>query len=158
MFRPVLESFEISLYSSGPPGGEVNNARVGSQRYCFVMSLLSGDAFSCGVMRWTVYPTPYTGLWLTAPGRGAGPTCRTSSGLVVLIVGDVYCGKGSFPVCRYLMEDLSFSVPAHGILHIVNGFLPGNAYLLAASWCYLDVFLRHSNVGRRWWWITYLSA
>jgi hypothetical protein len=66
-------------------------------------------------------------------GGGAGPTCRTSSGLVVLIVGDVYCGKGSFPVCRYLMEDLSFSVPAHGILHIVNRFLPGDAYLLAGS-------------------------
>jgi hypothetical protein len=31
------------------------------------------------------------------------------------------------------MEDLSSSVPAYGILHIVNGFLPSGAYLLAAS-------------------------
>jgi hypothetical protein len=38
------------------------------------------------------------------------------------------------------MEDLSSSVPAYGILHIVNRFLPGGAYLLAASPCYLGVF------------------
>jgi hypothetical protein len=35
--------------------------------------------------------------------------------------------------CRYLMEDLSSSVPAYGLLHIVNGFLPSGAYPLAVS-------------------------
>jgi hypothetical protein len=48
--------------------------------------------------------------------------------LVVVMVGGVCRGKGSFPRRRYLMEDLSSSVPAHGILDIVNGFLPGGAY------------------------------
>jgi hypothetical protein len=41
-----------------PPGGEVNDARVGSQKDCFVMPLIDDDAFSHGVMRWTVYPIP----------------------------------------------------------------------------------------------------
>jgi hypothetical protein len=31
------------------------------------------------------------------------------------------------------MEDLSSSVPVNEILHIVNDFLPGGAYPLAAS-------------------------
>jgi hypothetical protein len=55
---PVLESSELSLYYLGPPGDEVNDAHVGSWRDCFAMSLLSVDAFSYGVMRWTIYPTP----------------------------------------------------------------------------------------------------
>jgi hypothetical protein len=54
----------------GPLGGEVNDARVGSQRDCFVMSLLGDNAFPRRVMRRTVYPTPCTGLWLTAAPRG----------------------------------------------------------------------------------------
>jgi hypothetical protein len=49
------------------------------------------------------------------------------------MVSDVCWGKGSFLGCHYLMEDLSSSVPTYGILNIVNGFLPGGAYLLAAS-------------------------
>jgi hypothetical protein len=39
-----------------------------------------------------------------------------------MIVGGVCRRKGSFPGCRYLMEDLSSLVPVYGILHIVNGF------------------------------------
>jgi hypothetical protein len=65
MFGPVLESSGPPLYSPGPPGGEVNNAQVGSWRDCFMIPLLGGDAFSRQVMRWTVYPTPCTGLRLT---------------------------------------------------------------------------------------------
>jgi hypothetical protein len=57
----------------------------------------------------------------------------TSSGLIVVMVSDVCRGKGSFLGRRYLMEDFSSSIPAYGILHIVNGFLPSDAYLLAAS-------------------------
>jgi hypothetical protein len=37
-----------------------------------------------------------------------------------------------------LMEGLSSLIPVYGILHIVNGFLPGGA---------LGVFPRHSDVG-----------
>jgi hypothetical protein len=49
----------LYLLPAPPPhGGEANDARVGSQRDCFVTSLLRGDAFSCRVMRWMVYPTP----------------------------------------------------------------------------------------------------
>jgi hypothetical protein len=55
VFGPDLESFGLSLsLLPTPPGGEVNDARVGSWRDCFVMPLLGGDAFSCGVKRWTV--------------------------------------------------------------------------------------------------------
>jgi hypothetical protein len=43
MFEPILESSGLSLLP--PPGGEVNDARVSSQRDCFVMSSLGGDAF-----------------------------------------------------------------------------------------------------------------
>jgi hypothetical protein len=68
VFEHVLESFGLCL-NSLPPGGEVNDARVDSQRDCFVMSLLGGDAFSRVLMRWTAYPTPCTGLWLTATRR-----------------------------------------------------------------------------------------
>jgi hypothetical protein len=51
VFGPVLESSWLSLHSSDPPGGEVNDARVGSWRDCFGMSLLGGDVFSRGVVR-----------------------------------------------------------------------------------------------------------
>jgi hypothetical protein len=73
VFRPVLESsgLSLSLYSPAPPGGEVNDARVGSQRDCFVISLLGGNTFSCVVIKWTVYPTTCTSLRLTAARRGA---------------------------------------------------------------------------------------
>jgi hypothetical protein len=107
-----------------------------------MMSLLDGDTFSRIVMRWTVYPIPWT-------GEGVGPTCKTSSSLVVVMIGNVCRGKGSFSGHRYLMEDLSPSVPAYGILHIVNSFLPDGAYPMVASWCYLGVLPRHSNVGRQ---------
>jgi hypothetical protein len=72
MFGPVLESSRLSLSLSTPqaPGGEVNNSRDGSQRDCFMMSLLGDDTISRGVMRWMVYPTPCTGLWLTVTHRG----------------------------------------------------------------------------------------
>jgi hypothetical protein len=54
VFRPVLESSRLSpsLYSPGLPGSEVNNAKVGSWRSCFMVSWLDGDIFSCGMMRW----------------------------------------------------------------------------------------------------------
>jgi hypothetical protein len=57
VFVPVLESSGLSLHSLGPPVGEVNDARVGSGRDCFRMSLLHGDVFSCGVVRgWSSLP------------------------------------------------------------------------------------------------------
>jgi hypothetical protein len=48
VFRPVLESSGHSLLSSGLPGNEVDDARVNYWRYCFVVSLLSDDAFPPG--------------------------------------------------------------------------------------------------------------
>jgi hypothetical protein len=56
VFGPVLESsrLSLSLHSLVPPSGEVNDARVGSWRDCFGMSLLGGDIFSCRVVRWMV--------------------------------------------------------------------------------------------------------
>jgi hypothetical protein len=48
VFRPVLESSGRSLLSSGLPGNEVDDARVDYWRYCFVVSLLSDDAFPPG--------------------------------------------------------------------------------------------------------------
>jgi hypothetical protein len=70
VFGTVLESSELSLYSLTPwQCGE--QCSVGSRRDCFVMSLLGSDAFPHSVMRWMVYPTPYTDLWrLTATRRG----------------------------------------------------------------------------------------
>jgi hypothetical protein len=54
--------------------------------------------------------------------RGHGILVRHHPVFVVVIVGDVCRGKGSFPGCHYLIEDLSSSVPIYGILHIINGF------------------------------------
>jgi hypothetical protein len=54
VFGPSLESSRLSLHSSDPLGSEVNDAWVGSWRDCFGMSLLGGDVFSRGVVRWTV--------------------------------------------------------------------------------------------------------
>jgi hypothetical protein len=54
VFRPILESSRLCIQSLGPPGFEVNNTWVSSWRDCFGMSLLGGDVFSCGVVRWTV--------------------------------------------------------------------------------------------------------
>jgi hypothetical protein len=51
VFGPVLESSWLSLHYLDPPGGEVNDARVGSWKDCFGMSLLGGDIFSHGVVR-----------------------------------------------------------------------------------------------------------
>jgi hypothetical protein len=64
------------------------------------------------------------------------PSCKTTSGLIMVMVGDVCRGKGSFSGCHYLMEDLFSSVPAYVILHTVNSFVLSGAYLLAASGCY----------------------
>jgi hypothetical protein len=61
------------------------------------------------------------------------PTCKAPPGLVMVVVGGACQGKGSFPGCRYLMEGLSSLIPIYGILHIVNGFLLGGAYLLVVS-------------------------
>jgi hypothetical protein len=62
--------FCLSLSSLALLGGEVSDAQVGSQRDCYAISLLGSDNFSRGVMRWMVYPTPYTGLRLVAAHRG----------------------------------------------------------------------------------------
>jgi hypothetical protein len=70
--------------------------------------------------------------------------------LPIVVFGGACRGKGSFPGHRYLIEGLSSLIPVHGILHIVNGFLPGGAYLLVVSWCYLGVFPRHSDLEWRW--------
>jgi hypothetical protein len=67
------------------------------------------------------------------PTEGTGPTYKTSSGLVVVMVGVVHQGEGSVPRHCYLMEGLSSFVPTYGILHILNGFLSSGAYPLAAS-------------------------
>jgi hypothetical protein len=54
VFGPVLESSRLpltvpqALHDSGEDG-----ARVGSRRGCLVRSLLDGDVFPCGAMRWT---------------------------------------------------------------------------------------------------------
>jgi hypothetical protein len=79
------------------------------------------------VMRWTVYPTHAPAYGSQLPAVGAGPTCKMSSSLVMVMVGDVCQGKGSFPGRPYLVEELSSSV-AYGILHIANGFLRVGAY------------------------------
>jgi hypothetical protein len=54
VFEPVLESSWLSFQSPGPPGGEVNDAWVGTWRDCFGMSLRFGDVFLRGVVRETV--------------------------------------------------------------------------------------------------------
>jgi hypothetical protein len=48
VFGPILESSRCSLRLPGLPGNEVDEARVGSCRGCFVGSLLGGDAFPRG--------------------------------------------------------------------------------------------------------------
>jgi hypothetical protein len=48
VFGPILESSGHSLLSPGLPDGEVDDAQVGSWRNCFVVSLLSDDAFPRG--------------------------------------------------------------------------------------------------------------
>jgi hypothetical protein len=50
----------------------------------------------------------------------------------MVMVGGVCQGRGNFLGHRYLMEVLSSSVPAYGILHKVNGFLSGGDNPLAA--------------------------
>jgi hypothetical protein len=53
VFEPVLESSRLPL--SIPwvlLGSEVNSAQVGSWRDCLAMSLLGGDVFPHGVVRW----------------------------------------------------------------------------------------------------------
>jgi hypothetical protein len=67
VFGPILESLGLSLHFSGPPGGEVNDVRVGFCRDCFGMSLLGGDVFSHEV---DGLATPCTGLRLTTAHRG----------------------------------------------------------------------------------------
>jgi hypothetical protein len=77
VFGLVLESFGLSLYAPGSPGGEVNDAWVDSRRDCFMTSLLGGDALSRVVMRWTVYPTPLLRLMAhNRPLRGQGLPIR----------------------------------------------------------------------------------
>jgi hypothetical protein len=53
MFGPILESSKLpltvpwALHGSGE-----NGAWVGSKRYCLMRSLLGGDVFPRGTMRW----------------------------------------------------------------------------------------------------------
>jgi hypothetical protein len=65
----------------------------------------------------------------------------------MVVVGDACRGKESFLGRHYLMEGLSSLIPVYEILHIVNGFLPGGAYLLIVSLCYLGMFPSHSGAG-----------
>jgi hypothetical protein len=54
VFRPILESYSLpptipgALHDSGMDG-----AQVGSWGGCLAWSLLGGDVFPCGAMRWT---------------------------------------------------------------------------------------------------------
>jgi hypothetical protein len=83
VFRPILESSgSLSLSSLALLGGEVSDARVVSQRDCSMMKSLT---------------------------EGPEPTCKMPSDLVVVLVGGVYRGKGSFLGHHYMMEDLSSS-------------------------------------------------
>jgi hypothetical protein len=65
------------------------------------------------LLRW---PTVYSHL----PG-GIGFASEASSGLVVVMVGDVCRGKGCFQGCCYWLEALSSLVPAHGISYSKMG-------------------------------------
>jgi hypothetical protein len=98
---------------------------------------------------WSTIP-PALSYGSQLPAEGTGPTCKTPSDFVMVMVGGVCYGRGNFPGHRYLMEVLFSLVPAYGILHKVNGFLPGGDNPMAALWCYLGIFPRHSNAGR-WW-------
>jgi hypothetical protein len=51
-FRVFFWPSGCSLQRLGLPGDEVDDARVGSCRGCFVGSLLGDDAFPCGGLRW----------------------------------------------------------------------------------------------------------
>jgi hypothetical protein len=112
---------------------------------CLCLVVTPSHAGSCG--GWSTLPPAltYDSLPLT---EGARPTYKTLSGLVMVMVDGVCHRKRSFLGHRYLLEDLSSSVPAYGILHIVNDFVPCCAYPLAAQLCYLGMFPRHSNVRR----------
>jgi hypothetical protein len=53
VFGPILESSRLPIFVPWAlPGGEVNGAQVGSWRDCLAMSLLGGDVFPRGVVRW----------------------------------------------------------------------------------------------------------
>jgi hypothetical protein len=53
VFGPILESSRLPLtVSRALHDSGVNGARVGSWRGCLARSLLGGDVFSHGVMRW----------------------------------------------------------------------------------------------------------
>jgi hypothetical protein len=153
MFGSVLKSFRLYLSLSIPRA-------LLAVRWMILGSVLGEIALRslCLVMtsshmgwwggRSSLPHTPAYGS--QPPTEGTGPTYKTLSGLVAVMVDGICPRKGSFPGHRYLIEGLSFLVPAYGILHIVNGFLRGDAYPLAALWFYLGMFPRHSNVGHRW--------
>jgi hypothetical protein len=53
VFGPILESFRLPLtVPRALHGSEENGTWVGSWRGCLVRSLLSGDVFPHGAMRW----------------------------------------------------------------------------------------------------------
>jgi hypothetical protein len=124
VFGPVLESsgLSLSLYSLGPlvvrwPMPVSFLREIAS--WCFYLSAMPSHVGWWGGQS-TLRAAPAYGS--QPPAEGAGPTCKTSSDLVLVMVTDVCRGKASFLVRRYLMEDLSPSVPAYGILHILNVF------------------------------------
>jgi hypothetical protein len=93
---------------------------------------------------------PCTGLWSIAASRGAGPTYKVPSCLVVIDRRRHLSMRGSFPGRSYLLESLSSSIPVLQDISHGKWFLPDGAYPLAASWWYLGMFPRFSDVGQQW--------
>jgi hypothetical protein len=71
VFRTILESSRLPptipqvLHDNG-----VDDAWVGSLGGCLARSLLGGDVFPHGAMRWMGWPPLYTGLWCIAAYQG----------------------------------------------------------------------------------------
>jgi hypothetical protein len=80
-------------------------------------------------------PSPITAWRTRAPlVAGCAPLLLIPAALAgSSSLGSTSCrggGERCLSGCHYLMGDLSSSIPAYGILHIVNDFLPGDAYPL----------------------------
>jgi hypothetical protein len=122
VFKSILESSRLPLtISQALHGSGVNNSQFSSWRGCLARSLLGGDVFPHGVMRWTGYPPPTLAYGAWPPIEGVGLACEALSGLVSVVVNNVCWGKGSFPRRCYRLEVLSLLVPAHGISHSKMG-------------------------------------